>query len=273
MSSRLFTAGFLCLVCLMFGGICTGQSPKPLVCAHAHNDYLHPHPLTDALECGFCSVEADIFLVEGELLVGHYHWQLNGEKTLRKLYLKPLYQRVQKNSGRVYPDGPLFTLLIDIKENGEQVYPVLKQQLGEFESMLSGLRNDKYEQKAIQIVISGDCPRESIKSDQNRLVSIDGRLGDLDSNAPAHLIPLISAPWGSNFKWRGRSKITDAELSRLNAMVTKAHAADRRVRFWASPESETVWQQLLDSDIDHINTDQLKRLQSFLSSQDVKREQ
>ncbi|MCS6919603.1 MAG: hypothetical protein NZM28_07520, partial [Fimbriimonadales bacterium] len=39
--------------------------------AHSHNDYWRKRPLQDALECGFCSVEADIFLVDGKLLVGH----------------------------------------------------------------------------------------------------------------------------------------------------------------------------------------------------------
>src|SRR4051812_12734941 len=33
--------------------------------AHAHNDYEHEHPLLDALEAGFASVEADVWLVDG----------------------------------------------------------------------------------------------------------------------------------------------------------------------------------------------------------------
>ena len=42
----------------------------PLARAHAHNDYLHERPLLDALDHGFTSVEADIFLVDGKLLGG-----------------------------------------------------------------------------------------------------------------------------------------------------------------------------------------------------------
>ena len=48
--------------------------PKPVIPlrhAHAHNDYEHKRPLFDALDRGFCSIEADIYLVGGELLVGH----------------------------------------------------------------------------------------------------------------------------------------------------------------------------------------------------------
>ena len=40
------------------------SSPTPLPRAHAHNDYEHPRPLLDALSHGFCSVEADVHLVD-----------------------------------------------------------------------------------------------------------------------------------------------------------------------------------------------------------------
>ena len=43
----------------------------PLAGAHAHNDYEHPRPLLDALSHGFQSVEADIFLIDDQLLVAH----------------------------------------------------------------------------------------------------------------------------------------------------------------------------------------------------------
>ncbi|MEL7336656.1 MAG: hypothetical protein AAFN70_10695 [Planctomycetota bacterium] len=46
--------------------------------------------------------------------------------------------------------------------------------------------------------------------------------------------------------------------------MRRAHKAGRTVRFWATPESETLWQLLVDSGVDHINTDQLERLQRFL---------
>src|SRR5262245_1989348 len=58
----------------------------PLINAHAHNDYEHAHPLFDALDQGFASVEADIYPVDGELLVGHNRRDLKPERTLESLY-------------------------------------------------------------------------------------------------------------------------------------------------------------------------------------------
>ena len=236
----------------------------PLVRAHAHNDYEHDRPLLDALNHGFCSVEADIFLVDGKLLVGHDSWNLKPDRTLKKLYLEPLFERVQKNAGRVYPNGPRFTLLIDFKSHGEETYRVLKQQLKDYHPMLCGMENGSYQSRAIQIVISGDCPRKAIANDQQRRVAIDGRLSDLDSEFPAHLMPLISDRWGSHFKWRGQSPLKRETKQKLRKIVQKAHAAGRRVRFWGTPESAVVWDALVDADIDHINTDQLEKLQAYL---------
>src|SRR5687768_12660763 len=58
--------------------------------AHAHNDYEHTRPLFDALSHGFTSVEADIYLVDGKLLVAHDREDLKAERTLAALYLDPL---------------------------------------------------------------------------------------------------------------------------------------------------------------------------------------
>src|SRR5262245_25702012 len=74
---------------------------QPLSRGHAHNDYAHERPLLDALEHGFCSVEADIYLVEGHLLVAHDRGQVQPGRTLQALYLDPLRDRVQKNGGKV----------------------------------------------------------------------------------------------------------------------------------------------------------------------------
>ena len=64
------------LLCGGLSGISAGpeRPVEPLERAHAHNDYEHERPLLDALDHGFCSVEADIVLSEGELLVAHHPW-------------------------------------------------------------------------------------------------------------------------------------------------------------------------------------------------------
>src|SRR3954462_5482632 len=83
--------------------------------AHAHNDYEHTRPLFDALDQGFCSVEADVFLRDDKLLVGHTAASLKPDRRLKPLYLDPLRDRVRANGGRVYRGGPPCWLLVDVK--------------------------------------------------------------------------------------------------------------------------------------------------------------
>ena len=233
--------------------------------AHSHNDYLRKKPLHDAIQNGFCSVEADIFLVDGKLLVGHNRWSLRKGVTLERLYMEPLKELVDASETE-FNNGIPFQLLIDIKKNGKEVYPVLDSLLKKYETMLTRIVDGKLRKSAIQIVISGDCPRQLIENDDNRLVAIDGRLTDLKSTHPSHLIPLISARWGSHFKWRGKSILSADELKKLNAIVSTAHKANRKVRFWATPESPIVWKQLVESKVDFINTDDLKKLREFFKN-------
>src|SRR5256885_12298392 len=88
------------------------NSRPPLTRAHAHNDYEHTRPLLDALDHGFCSIEADIWLVDGNLLVAHDRGKVKPDRTLQALYLDPLRERVRRNGGRVFSARPPATLLI-----------------------------------------------------------------------------------------------------------------------------------------------------------------
>src|SRR5438477_9207522 len=115
---------------------CLAAAPVPLIQAHAHNDYLHARPLFDALEQGFCSVEDDIYLVDGKLLVAHERQMTKPERTLEALYLEPLREQVKKNGGRVFRGGPEFTLLIDLKSDWHSTYPVLRDVLKKYADVL-----------------------------------------------------------------------------------------------------------------------------------------
>src|SRR6187431_3368484 len=111
-------------VAALVGGAANGapQGVVPLPNAHAHNDYAHTHPLFDALDHGFSSVEADVFLVDGNLLVGHDREALRPGRTLESLYLAPLAAQIRQNNGHVYSLATRFFLLIDIKDDPKQTY-------------------------------------------------------------------------------------------------------------------------------------------------------
>lgn len=240
--------------------------PKPLIQAHAHNDYEHPRPLHDALDQGFCSVEADIFLAEGKLLVAHHRQDVKPERTLQALYLDPLRERVQRNGGRVFAGGPEFTLLIDLKTNWQTTYPALRALLTNYVGVLSTFRDGAKWTNAITVILSGSRAKEMFAGETVRFAAYDGTLADLDSSAPADFIPWISASWSPSFLWRGEGEMPDGEVARLKGIVTKAHAQGRRVRFWGAPDNAAFWRTMYYAGVDLINTDDLPGLASFLNS-------
>ncbi len=241
--------------------------PVPLIHAHAHNDYEHARPLFDALDRGFCSVEADIYLVDGQLLVAHDRAQVSPARTLQTLYLDPLRERVRKNGGKVYPNGPECTLLIDIKSEGDKVYPVLREVLEGYAEMLTVFRPDDTETKAITVILSGSRPTALLANEPLRYAAIDGRLPDLDENPSRHLVPLVSDDWGRLFHWRGAGPLSAEEKQKLREFVQQAHQQGRRIRFWGAPDNVQAWQELHRAGVDLLNTDDLAGVQKFFAGQ------
>jgi hypothetical protein len=240
------------------------KAPKPLRHAHAHNDYEHKRPLFDALECGFCSLEADIWLVDGKLLVAHDRNQVKPERTLQSLYLEPLRERARRHGGRVYPNGPEVTLLVDVKSDAEKAYRALRDVLKEYADVLTVFRAGSTATNAVTVIISGNRDRNVMANETVRYAALDGRLEDLDSNAPSHFIPLVSESWTKIFHWRGAGPMPKEEKEKLQQTAAKAHAQGRKVRFWATPDQPEIWKELLDAGVDLLNADDLAGLQKFL---------
>ncbi|MCD6339453.1 MAG: phosphatidylinositol-specific phospholipase C/glycerophosphodiester phosphodiesterase family protein [Verrucomicrobia bacterium] len=238
--------------------------PIPLPRAHAHNDYEHARPLLDALDCGFCSVEADVHLVDGKLLVAHDRSNVRPDRTLEALYLKPLAERVRANGGRVHRGGPQFTLLIDFKSAAEPTYAALRPLLAKHKEMLARFTPNGTREGAVIVILSGNRPENALAAEPIRWAAIDGRLPDLERNPPASLVPLISHSWRNVFRWRGQGPIPPAETARLKSLVRRTHQQGRRIRFWAAPDNPAGWEVLYEAGADLINTDDLKGLRRFL---------
>jgi len=252
----------LAVVIVWAGGL--WAEPVPLIHGHAHNDYQHKRPLLDALDHGFCSVEADVHLVDGRLLVAHNRSQVRSERTVQALYLDPLRERVKTNGGHVYPAGPEFTLLVELKSDWRTSYPVLREILKPYAGMLTTFRSGVTETNAIRVIITGHRSKEMFAGEPVRYAALDGELADLDSALAADLIPLISNDWAPNFKWRGAGPMPEADQVKLKQIVAKAHEQGRRVRFWGAPDRAVFWGEMLANGVDLINTDDLEGAQKFL---------
>ena len=241
--------------------------PHVLPRAHAHNDYEHPRPLLDALDHGFLSVEADIHLVDGQLLVAHDADEVQPHRTLQKLYLDPLRQRIAANDGWVYPgvEQPLL-LLIDFKTDAETTYPALRNALADYAALLTTTRGHELRRGPLLVVLTGKRPVAQLKAETTRYAFLDGRIGELTADPSPALVPLVSDNGGRRFDWRDDGSLPPDQVVVLNALVKHIQARGHRVRFWATPDKPKTWQILHAAGVDYINTDNLSGLRRFLTS-------
>lgn len=245
-------------------GIGAAEAVEPLANAHAHNDYWHQRPLFDALDRGFTSVEADIFVVDGKALVGHDRRELKPERTLESLYLEPLARRVTENGGRVHANGDRFFLLVDIKSDPQQAYSLLHEIFSKYAASLTVVERGEVRPGAVTVIITGNRPVTELEKATLRYAGMDGRLADLDSDRPSHLMPMISDNWSDHFTWRGHGEMPENERTKLQEITSKVHKAGRVLRFWATAENESLWRELHSAGVDLIGTDRLDELAAFL---------
>ena len=178
------------------------QDILPIPC-HSHNDYWRRVPLYSALEVGCTGVEADIWLFEEQLYVGHSIASLTPNRTLKSLYIDPLLDILAKqnpnhtllprqnaaNVNGVFDTVPEQSLifLIDFKTAGTSLWPI-------FQSALEPLRSRNYltyfdgtnvVTGPITIVGTGNTPFDLVNSDDSNPhhdVFFDAPLGDMSKN-------------------------------------------------------------------------------------------
>ena len=272
---------FSVLVCGVLGLLLAGHSfaaeVRPLTQAHSHNDYEQKRPLLEALDHGFCSVEADVYLVEGQLWVAHDRKDLKPDRTLKSLYLEPLAERVRNRVGIFADPKARLMLLVDVKGQGPQVYERLKTELAPYASMLTRFRDSGVVTGAVTVVLSGDRAWDLARADRDRWCALDGRMSDLtnasptgvtgSSTPPASLVPLVSESWRTLFRWDGDGEMSASDKARLKGLVSQAHAQGRKIRFWALPDRPEAWTLCRDAGVDLINTDKIPSLAAFLRGQ------
>ncbi|BAV07780.1 alkaline phosphatase [Filimonas lacunae] len=215
---------------------------------HSHNDYEQPIPFYAAYHAGFGSIEADIFLHNGQLLVAHTDKELSAGRTLEKLYLQPL----QALGSKVHP----VQMMIDIKTDSVQTLNKLVEVLQQYPSLIQN--------KDITWVISGNRPAVSAYNNYPSFISFDG---ELHKTYPAEVLPkiaMLSGPLQAVTKWNGKGVLEEMDKNKVQQLIDKGHQLHKTVRFWAAPDVVNAWYQLMHLGVDFINTDNIEGAASFL---------
>lgn len=225
---------------------------------HSHNDYEQKQPFFAAYNLGFDSIEADLYLKDGELCVAHDQKKISPERTLKKLYIEPLLVKIKENNGYPYPNKKPLQLLLDLKRDGKDILEVLYAQLQPY----------KTELRHVTISISGDMPPPDDFQYFDKIFNFDGRTHLTYSKKAFKRVSLVSASFLDFGKyWTGKAPLSDEVADKISVFVKEMHTKNKKVRIWGTPNTTLGFETLRNLKVDIIGTDDLPLLRNFIDNQ------
>jgi len=246
------------ILCLFICAVINAQVKKySSANAHAHNDYEHPIPFYTAYKSGFGSIEADVFPLNGVLVVAHSKSDIKPERTLKALYLQPLLKELSADGLR------RVALLVDIKEDYKTSLSLLVQELEPLREYLSA--NEKANRLTIRISGTRPPPEEYKNYPSFIFFDDDLKLGHIREQW--NRVDLVSLPFYKISAWKGEDDISRKDKKAVRHIIDSVHSAGKPIRFWAAPDTERSWKLQMKLHADLIGTDKIDELANFLQKQ------
>jgi len=254
---------------------------------HSHNDYWRDVPLLEAISFGVASVEADVWLVNGTLFIGHEVAALTPNRTFTSVYVEPLLgllnmqnPKTEFTVNQTAPNGVFDTagslplhLLVDIKTDGEEALPFILEALAPLRSAgyLTTSTHGSLVLSAVTVIGTGNSPLDGVKALEPRDYFFDAPLATLDApgtNWNVSLSPIASTDYGAVVGWSGIGQINATAHNVILKLVDSAHKRGIAARFWDTPgwpirARNAVWSELLQDGSDWLNADDLEAASNF----------
>ncbi|WP_167019059.1 alkaline phosphatase [Chitinophaga sp. Cy-1792] len=242
---------FLLPFCLLASTVYAQTKVYTMAQVHSHNDYERGIPFYDAAALRLGSIEADIHLKDGTLYVAHNANDIQPNRTLEELYIKPVIRQFSLNNNKPYPGNESMQLLIDLKTAAGPTLRALQQLLLPYRQYFDTRINPH----AVRIVLSGNLPDMHTWQDYDSLFYFDGRPDSTYTPEAARRIAMVSVDFENYSKWNGKGTLTPADLQAVKAVIDHAHAQGFAFRFWGAPDTRSTWYKLMDLGVDVIGTD------------------
>ncbi|KAI9759626.1 MAG: hypothetical protein M4579_002194 [Chaenotheca gracillima] len=264
----------------------------PPVKIHSHNDYWRDLPFYSALSVGAISIEADVWLYNDTLYVGHEQSALTKERTLKSLYIDPILDTLRReNPESPFVDGPTkngvfdtagtqtLYLWIDIKTDGETAFPYVVKALEPLRSAgyLTTVNDTSSTTSTpftgpVTVIGTGNTPLSAVRDLSPRDVFYDAPLPALAASAPASMsenitssspITLIaSVDFAAVFGNVVNVTLNDTQMDTMRDQISGAHDKGIGVRYWDTPAwpvstRNAIWRLLVNEGVDLVNVDDL----------------
>ncbi|EFX04806.1 hypothetical protein CMQ_1734 [Grosmannia clavigera kw1407] len=254
---------------------------------HSHNDYWRPAPFYSALAAGAVSIEADVWLYNGTLHVGHEQSALTAARTFASLYVEPILAvlRAQNpNSSYVSSlptrngvfdtaSGQTLYLFVDVKTDGPSTWPYVVEALAPLRraGYLTRVNGSAVIAGPVTVIGTGNTPLNLVQGVTLRDYFYDAPIPYLDStfaNITADVSPIASTDFAVQFGTVLGQTFNDSQLVRLRKQVRVAHSKGIKVRYWDQPgwpvgTRNAIWRTLWDNGVDLLNVDDLEAVADF----------
>ena len=252
---------------------------------HSHNDYWRPLPFYSALSHGAISVEADVWLVNGTLHIGHEYPALTNARTLDSLYVSQILSVLEAqnpnttfSSGThngVYDTNGLQTLylFVDVKTDGPTTWPYVVKALQPLRAggWLTKVNGTSVTQGAVTVIGTGNTPLNQVQGVMSRDYFYDAPIPTLNStfaNITSSVSPIASTDFAAVFGTVVNQTFNAGQLATLKAQVATAHGKGIMLRYWDQPgwpigTRNAIWRQLIDEGVDILNVDDLEGVSNF----------
>ncbi|KAK5116117.1 hypothetical protein LTR62_008443 [Meristemomyces frigidus] len=257
-----------------------GIVPKPF---HSHNDYWRPIPFYSAISQGAVSVEADVWLYNSTLHIGHEMGALTNARTFDALVLRAqnpnstFLSEPTKNGVYDTSGGQTLYLFVDVKTDGETTFPYVSKALQPLRAAgyLTTFNGTVVNPGPVTVIGTGNTPLDQVQGVGNATHPRDyfydvpiPTLGTTFSNITASVSPIASTNFAAQFGNVRNETFNATQLALLESQVAAAHAKGIAVRYWDQPgwpvsTRNAIWRILWNAGVDLLNVDDLEGAANF----------
>ncbi|KAF7718829.1 PLC-like phosphodiesterase, TIM beta/alpha-barrel domain-containing protein [Penicillium ucsense] len=259
--------------------------PVAQIPVHSHNDYWRERPFYTGLSKGCTSTEADVWLYNDTLYVGHDQSSLTKERTLQSLYIDPILDILERQNPTspfvteptrngvwdTTPDQTLY-FFIDLKTSGPETFKAVVKALEPLRqkgylTTLHGGRN--LTNGPVTVIGTGNTPLNMVAHVSDRDYFFDAPLTALNDAEYSNITKFVSPIASTDFAAAvGRiTSDTDPVLNNSQVKVLRDQIALARsrgigARYWNTPSwpvrtRNLVWRTLLREGVALLNVDDL----------------
>lgn len=262
------------------------DSILPQKAIHSHNDYWRDIPFYTALSVGCISVEADVWLYNDTLYVGHEESALTAARTFDSLYVQPILDTLRREN----PSSPFVTsptrngvydtdagqtlyLFVDVKTEGEATWPAVVAALQPLRdaAYLTTWDGTAITQGPVTVIGTGNTPLDQVQPVQQRDYFFDANLALLSSSQStitAEVSPIASTQFSKYFGTINGTTFNDTQLAILSEHLAAARSKGIMPRYWDTPAwpistRNAVWTTLIEAGVGLLNADDLVEAAGF----------